>query len=88
MTSRDPLSLLHCNIRSLPAHYVELEPYLEILNINFSVIGLSETWLTDSNHDLYSLSGYNYVENHRSEKAGGGFLCLSGMTSDFKKERS
>ena len=74
MTCTDSSSFFHYNICSLPAHYVFVVPesYLEILSINISVIGLSETRLADSNHDLYSLSGYNHVENHRNEKSGGG----------------
>ena len=69
--ANDAFSLIYCNIRSLPAHWVELESYLDVVCVNFTIIGLSEPWLSDWNFDLYSLSGYQYVGYHRSDKADG-----------------
>ena len=40
--------------------------------MEFSVIGMSETWLQDCNCNLYNVAGYNLIENHRSTKKGGG----------------
>ena len=45
---------------------------LENLQFNFSVIGISETWLNDYNCDLYNINGYDFVEAHRSGRSGGG----------------
>ena len=42
------------------------------MDIKFSAIGISETWLNDSNCDLYNIDGYNCVEIHRPVKTGGG----------------
>ena len=36
------------------------------------VIGVSETWLNDLTSDQVSISGYNFVSNHRNSKTGGG----------------
>ena len=66
------LSLCHVNIRSIPANLGNLEAYLQCLNFEFSVVGISETWLNDNNCELYNLNGYNLVETHRSSKKGGG----------------
>ena len=38
----------------------------------FSVIGISETWLTDCTAELINITGYNFVSNHRKFKTGGG----------------
>ena len=38
----------------------------------FSVIGISETWLTDCTAELVNVTGYNFVSNHRKSKTGGG----------------
>ena len=38
----------------------------------FSVIGISETWLTDCTAELVNITGYNFVSNHRKSKTGGG----------------
>ena len=45
---------------------------LQNLEFQFSVIGMTETWLTDSNSDLYNILGYNFVETHRTDRPGGG----------------
>ena len=65
-------SMCHINIRSTPANLGSLEVYLQCLNFDFSIIGISETWLSDNNCDLFYLNGYNLVEKHRSCKKGGG----------------
>ena len=59
-------SLCHINIRSINANLSQL------LSIDSPVIAITETWLTDITCDWYSLTGYNFVEQHRSNKCGGG----------------
>ena len=49
-----------------------MEILLENIDIEFTVYGISETWLKDSNCELFSLSGYDLVEYHRSDRVGGG----------------
>ena len=53
-------SFLHLNIRSLPHNLVKLTDYLSCLNIKFSVIGISETWLNDSSHSV-DISGIKFL---------------------------
>ena len=42
-------SVFHHNARSLPRHYDEIISFIDNFNIDFTVIGLSETWLTATN---------------------------------------
>ena len=65
-------SLCHINIRSINANLSHFENYLQLLSIDFPVIAITETWLTDITCDLYSLTEYNFVEQQRSNKCGGG----------------
>jgi hypothetical protein len=37
----------------------------------FSVIGITETWLRQEEHNV-GIDGYNFVPNYRHRKAGGG----------------
>ena len=70
-------SLFHLNIRSAPKNLDKLEQYLTNLTIQFDVIGLTETWLKDSNKDRYVLKDYSQENVVRSEKIGGGVsLCI------------
>ena len=41
------------------------------LDIQFSVIGLTETWLKQ-NDPLYNLQSYIFIGNSRKERTGGG----------------
>ena len=66
------LSLCHINIRSLKANLSQLESYLQGLLIEFAILGITETWLNESNYDLYHIDNYDFVENHRTTKSGGG----------------
>ena len=64
-------SFLQLNIRSLPHNLVKLTDYLSCLNIKFSVIGISETWLKDSSHSV-DISGFKYLHRYRQDRTGVG----------------
>ena len=48
----DGISLVHVNIRSLLKNMNNFELYLDGLEIDFNVIGVSETWIKESNVSL------------------------------------
>ena len=54
-------SVFHHNIRSPPTNETNLNILICSLQHNFSVIGLTETWLKSENVDLYQTAGYNTV---------------------------
>ena len=66
------LSMFHMYIKSLPKHFDELQQYLNVLKYDFSVISISETWLSENNADLYDLSWYVTIKCCRKERRGGG----------------
>ena len=72
---------MHLNIRSLPGKSDKLKLLLcqldnVIVNIDFILI--CETCLTESNHDLYHLPGYNCISRHRTQtKCGGVGMYIS-----------
>lgn len=49
----DIFSTFHLNIRSLPSNYDKFIHYLSSLKHDFSVIALSETWLTEASREIY-----------------------------------
>ena len=65
-------SIIHSNIRSIPRNLSRFETYLGTLNHEFSVIGLSESWLKSYTVDLFGLDGYKSEHNYRANRAGGG----------------
>ena len=60
------------NIRSIRKNLGSFEITLENLQHEFSLIGITETWLKDDDCDLYAIQGYNVVEKHRQNRSGGG----------------
>ena len=65
-------SLFHLNTRSLPKQFDNLIDHLDMLPIDFSVIGLTETWLNSHKVSMFSISSYNHYPCFRSERCGGG----------------
>ena len=57
----DAFSAFHINIRSLPKHFDDLLEYLLSLNMLFSVVAVSETWLRKSNSLITWLNKSNSI---------------------------
>ena len=68
-------TVIHHNTRSLPANLNEFNIFLEEIKHDFSIIGMSETWLKEDNVDLYGINGYDSYHNVRHYRRGGG-VCL------------
>ena len=72
------VSFIHSNIQSIPAYSTAFVSYLSNINCDFSVIGLSETWLNSSTIDTYGIDGYSHAGLFRESGKGGGvslFVC-------------
>ena len=65
------LSLLHLNIRSVRSHFTEFLCYSDTLDIDFKIIGLSETFINETDIN-YNIPKYNYELNCRQRRRGGG----------------
>ena len=81
--STNCLSMFHLNIRSVAKNLENLLSYLNNLDHEFSILGLSETWFTDNNVMNYNIDNYNHVYNYRSCKKGGGVSLFIRKTINF-----
>lgn len=70
-TNKSLFSVMHLNIRSLPRNLEKLSDYLLGILAKFSLIGLSETWLS-ADSGFVNIPGYNFVNQDRKGKSGGG----------------
>ena len=76
--NKDRFSLIHLNIRSLPANLTSIMSYMSNVNDIFSKIGFTETWLKASNIETFGIAGYNHVGlTRQGGKSGGVSLCIS-----------
>lgn len=64
------ISLAHINARSLLNTFDTFQDH--VLNYDYSIVGVSETWLHEDIDDLsVSLPGYTFVRQDRSSRGGG-----------------
>lgn len=79
-------SILSHNIRSAPKNLTQLTSYLDLLNpqFQFSVIGLTETWLSEDNCSAYAIPNYRATHMNRQNKKGGGVSIFLHQSITFK----
>ena len=68
----DCFSMIHCNVRSAQSNMDALTIVLSELEHDFTIVGISETWLSEQNIDLYSMPRYNAFHSCRRNRRGGG----------------
>ena len=64
-------SIMHGNIRSIPKNFQNFELFMSNLDIKFTVMAFTETWLNDENAGLYKIEGYNMETAYRTTRKGG-----------------
>jgi hypothetical protein len=82
--AQNHFSNLTFNIRSLPKNYRQLNILLDILDIQFHTISLTETWLKEHNKDLYEIEGYTHEPQLREGKDGGGVSIYVKNNINYK----
>ena len=66
-------NLLHINCRSLKANYSSILNLLDNSRMTYSAIALTETWLNETNDDIFQIEGYTFISrNRKGSKSGGG----------------
>ena len=64
--------ILYCC--SLNANFTDLKILLETLDFSFDLMGLTDTWLSESNADVFQLEGYDFYHKNKVAKHGGGVV--------------
>lgn len=77
-------SAFHLNIRSLTSNYDKFIHYLSLFNHKFSVLALSETWLTEITREMFKVPKYNAVHHVRGNRPGGGVSLFIHDDYEFK----
>lgn len=84
LSCNSSINILHINCRSIKKNYNSITNLLNMLEAPLSVIAVSETWLTESVHDVYSIPGYNFFAKSRTGKIGGGVGLYVSNNLDCK----
>ena len=80
--SKDQLSVIHLNIRSIPANLTQFRAHLDTLSINFKIIALSETAI-NSHHTCYNIPGYTIEQDIRPKRKSGGVALYIDSTLQY-----
>lgn len=84
---RDPFSLFHLNVRSFQSNFKSFQAYIDNLSVQFTIYGVTETWLNDGNYELFNLPNYEFISQHRSDRQGGGVGLFIKNQVDYIKRR-
>ena len=76
-TSKNCLSIFHCNIRSLPKNLPILEDWLYSLGKNPDILAISETKLNNRSIINIDIPQYNFFHTDSETAAGGAALNVS-----------
>ena len=85
--SKQSLSILHLNIRSINKSFEAFKQFYLSPNFNFSVFCFSETWFNDINinkNSSFQLPNYNTEHQIRKSGRGGGVCIFIHESLDYK----
>ena len=64
-------------------NFENLTIFLSTLDVQFSLLGITETWLKESDC-FYNIDHYSFLANGREAKRGGGVAIYIRNDIDFK----
>ena len=75
------LSILHLNARSLQKNFEKNSEFISTIQISFSIIAVSEIWITDVPLLPFETEGYTFLNSNRLFGRGGGvaFFVLNQL---------
>ena len=83
-------NVLHVNCRSLSKNFDDISLLLSEQASSVSVMGACETWLSENTDHLFNITGYQFVNNNRVHRTGGGvaFYVLNSLKYNIINELS
>ena len=84
LTDQASLNFLHINCRSLKKNFGPITNLLNFLSGPLSAIMVTETWLSESLQDVFTIQGYNFFSKSRCNKSEGGVGIYVNASFDCK----
>ena len=84
---KSSVSVLHLNIRSINKNSKSIKEFYSTINIEFSIVCFSETWVDDiyfTENSNFQLSGYKILHQTRKNRKGVGFCVFEHENLSFK----
>lgn len=79
------VSIIHFNARSLLKNFDDMVNFLTLTDHHFSLICLSETWLSAADNNMFSIPGYRAEFFHRRGDCHGGSAIFTSNTLSYRR---
>ena len=73
-------SILHVNCRSLNANFCSIVDLTKELDTAFDISAVTETWLNESNSDIFQMCGFEFCHQPRKGRRDVGVLNKASST--------
>ena len=83
ISNNNSFSVLFINARSLNKNFESVEYMIDSLAINFNIVDISETWMSEPSA-LINLPNYNFICEGRKDRMGGGVGLDILNNTDYK----
>lgn len=76
------------NVRSLPQNFSKIINLSELIENQFDIFGVTETWLNENSENDYNLQGFNSEFVSRADRTGGGvgIYIKHGIEYDIRED--
>ena len=78
-STKNRLTVLHANMRSLGKNFSKLEELIAELNKSPDIVAVSETWLSDFKVNKVLIDGYQFINVNAKNAAAGGMGHAGGV---------
>ena len=80
-------SVLHLNARSIRNKFDEIQNFMAVSGVNWSVVCISESWLKTDEVENFALENYNAFASCRKNGGGGGSLIYVNKKFEMKERK-
>ena len=80
-------SVLHLNARSVRNKFDDIQNFISLSGVKWSVVCISETWLKSDEIESYALDDYNTIASCRNSGVGGGSLLYVSKKLKIKERK-
>lgn len=78
-------SAIHINARSIRKHFDDIQNLLSSFENPFSLISISETWLSDDDKNLFCFPSYKSEYSNRAHSNHGGVAVYINSATKYKR---
>ena len=83
-SGNDNFSIIHFNSRSLNKNFDNIHDFISRADHTFTIIAISETWLTDDTNHMLDIDNYTLINTPRQDRRSGGSALYVHNSVSFR----